>query len=133
MPTAGYRPLTDFEKSILEKLLSVDVPGVTVLRSQMGRAMAMTLDEYGSIKLEINSANRAEFSNGPLVSATQRDGDTVDGYGPFINLLLFVKDGLLNELQIYKDDGGKITSRLDPMKFDLTVDSRLLPSNSAKS
>jgi hypothetical protein len=126
MPKAGYRPLTDLEKAILGKLLSVHLPGVEILREQIGRAKARTLDEYGSIGLKVEPSTRACFRDGPLVSATQSDRNTVAGYGPFINVLLFVKDGLLTELQIYKDDAREIINTVDPEAFDLIIDTRLL-------
>jgi len=126
MLESHYRPLTDLEKAVLIKLLSVDLPGVEALRGQIGRSTAQTLDEYGSIELKVDSPNRARFSDGPLVSATQNDHGTTEGYGPFINVLLFVKNGLLKELQIYKDDSSKIVNRVDPEKFDVIVDKRLL-------
>lgn len=129
MPQADYRLLTNLEKAILVKLLSVELPGVEILREQIGRARAQTIDEYGSIALRVESPMRAPFGNGPLVSATQNDRNTVEGQGPFINVLLFIKDGLLQELQIYKDDSGEIIDRIEPAKFDLVVDKRLLPVN----
>ena len=126
MPEPNYRPLTNWERVVLAKLLSVDVPGIEVLKEQVVQARAITLDEYGSIGINVGARNSARFRDGPLVSATQSDRDTTEGYGPFINIILFVKSGLLNELQIYKDDSGEIINHIDPEKFDLVVDTRLL-------
>ncbi len=47
------------------------------------------------------------------MNATQKDQDTVNGYGPFINFVLFLKNGHLDELQIYKDDGSALIKKPD--------------------
>ena len=124
MPELDYRPLTDSEKAIVMKMLSVDLPGVEILREQANHAMARVLDRYGSIAFKLGLVERTRFSDGPLISALQPDTDTVQRYGPSVNIILFIKDGLIGELQIYKDDGSKILGSVDVQKFDLVVDKR---------
>ncbi len=124
MPELDYRPLTDSEKAIVMKMLSVDLPGVEILREQANHAMARVLDRYGSIAFKLGLVERTRFSDGPLISALQPDTDTVQRYGPYVNIILFIKDGLIAELQIYKDDGSKILGSVDVQKFDLVVDKR---------
>lgn len=126
MTKTNYRPLSNLEITILEKLLSVDLPEIGILREQISRTKALTVDENGSIKLKVNSPVRARIGDGPLVTATQIDQDTVIGYGPYINVLLFLKKGVLEEVDIYKDDSGKIINPIDPQRFDLIVDKRRL-------
>jgi hypothetical protein len=124
MSKADYRPLTDAERSMVTKMLSIDVPGIEILREQARVATAKVIDEYGSISFKIDADSRSQFTDGPLISATQADKNTVCGYGPYINIILFIKLGMLNELQIYKDDGSPILERVDPSKFELVVDRR---------
>jgi hypothetical protein len=126
MSETAQRALTPDERLILSKLLSISAPGIEVLRQQMADARAVVSDEYGSISLDVHKAQPGNFSDGPLITATQFDTDTVENYGPKINVILFVKNGFINELQIYKDDGKPIKSRLNPDLFDLFLDRRMV-------
>lgn len=51
-----YRPLAKSERLILEKLLSVDLPGIQALRNQMAHARVRILDECGSLEIKIDDS-----------------------------------------------------------------------------
>lgn len=114
------RPLSRTEGRILEKLLSLNDPNATLLRKQIPFCSAMDLDEFGSIKIICHNDNMTHSVDGPFVTGQQEDIDTVPSFGPYINYILFVKNGKLSELQIYKDDGGAIKQNADPDQFILT-------------
>jgi hypothetical protein len=51
------------------------------------------------------------------VSAFQEDTDTDPGYGPYVNYIIFIQNGLIRELQVYKDDGHPISCKLDASRI----------------
>ncbi|MGH7053184.1 MAG: DUF6984 family protein [Stellaceae bacterium] len=129
-----YRPLTQSESLILEKLLSIDLPGIQVLRDQVAHARVRTIDECGSLEIKIDDSVPSRFRDGPLISARQSDADTEDEFGPHINILLFIKGGFLEELEIYKDDASPIQVSLDPGKLgELLIDTRRVGPEPEKS
>lgn len=134
MPEDAYRPLTNSERSILEKLLSVNLPGIQTLRNQIVHAQARILDECGSLKIKIDDSVPGRFHDGPLITARQPDRDTGDEFGPHINVLLFIKSGFLDDLEIYKDDASPILDSLDPKKFgELFIDTSRIGPEPQKS
>jgi hypothetical protein len=124
-----YRPLKPLETFILQKLLSVDVEGIGLLQNQLEFASARVLDEYGSLQIRIDGAPKSGFLDGPLIYAKQKDLDTTDDFAPHINILLFIKNGLLDRLEIYKDNLGRILGSINPKEFnELLVDKRRFPA-----
>ena len=119
MTVARFRPLSEIEREIIDTLLSADIPGIQKLRDQLDGIGGKTTDRYGSLELKVASASSATEFDGPVVSAVQDDINTVPILGPYINFILFVKNGLLHELQIYKSDGQPILDRLQPKKFQV--------------
>jgi hypothetical protein len=107
----GWRPLTDHERQLVEKLLSVEFPGCEVLRAQLKTARVSTIDQDGSLEFRVS---------GPPANVEQRvptEGYYFDAEGagqrPAVHLLLHVVGGMLNELEVYKDDGSPIEMPLD--------------------
>jgi hypothetical protein len=100
-----FRPITPEELAIVRRMLEFIPSGSEMLLDQLSRATVQTVGEYGSIRFHIDGGEAVSRGDGPVVNASQKDQDTIDNYGPFINFVLFLKDGLLDELQIYKDDG----------------------------
>lgn len=115
-----YRELTEIERNILLKLASAGVANQEILVAQINVARVMDLDEFGSLKFELLQCPKYFDASGPLITAQQEDANTVAGFGPYINVLLFLKEGYIDELEVYKDDGGSIASALEPEKFTLT-------------
>jgi hypothetical protein len=112
-----FRPLRTNEREILLKLISAVPAAGEGLRSQVNSCAARELDEYGSLELTVPSPVKLLELSGPIVSAMQEDTDTIPTKGPYINFILFARNGVINELQIYKDDGGAIKSAIDPSRF----------------
>lgn len=117
MRQSDFRRLSDVEARILRRMTELAIPCVGDLVSQISTARVRTVDEFGSIEFDVDHRLRADVPDGPVLNAVQPDHDTIEGYGPFINYILFVEDGLINELQIYKDDGSVIQDAVDAARI----------------
>lgn len=114
------RKLSVFERKILNSLLSADIPCTSILRQQIDDCRVKTIDEYGSIKIVTNSNTRCTDADGAPITGQADDIDTIPGVGPYINFVIFVRDGVIYELQIYKDDGTPIKVKMDDPTLTLT-------------
>jgi len=92
------RQLSDHERSLLEFLLAEDFPGVAELRAQARAVRVKGLWEGcpSVVLLEVTNrdAPRASVVHAVPVEARVRDAE------PARELLLFVKDGLLESLEV---------------------------------
>lgn len=107
----AWRQLTDHERRLVEKLLSPEFPGCEALRAQLKTARVSTIDQDGSLQFRVS---------GPPANVEQRvpaEGYYFDAEGdelrPAVHVLLHVVGGMLNELEVYKDDGSPIEIPLD--------------------
>lgn len=102
--TAYPRALSAAEEALLQALLSYDFPGAAELRSQLPsvRVRGLSLDDPHVPLFEVADpkAPRAQVSDIVPIQARVRDAD------PPIEILLFVKDGLLDSLEVV-DYGSK--------------------------
>lgn len=112
----AWRQLTDNERRLVEKLLSPEFPGCEALRAQLDTARVSVIDQDGSLQFRVS---------GPSAKVTQRVATEAyyfdaegTGLRPAVHLLLHVVDGMLNELEVYKDDGSPIAIPL--AKLDLS-------------
>jgi hypothetical protein len=112
-----FRDLNPLEKELMKKLLDLDLPARDALLAQLNSAQVRTIDESGSLEFSVRAKIDAAVMDGPIVNAVQTDSDSKPDYGPFVNYVLFVKRGRLQELQIYKDDGSIPIEDLDPSKI----------------
>jgi len=112
---ASYRPLGDWERRIIVRLLSAaPFPGRDDILSQVETARAMTIDEDGSVSLRPSIARKAGVTTRIPVEGEAKDAD-----GVMIHYLLHVVDGAINELEVYKDDSSRVSRQAQPE--DLTV------------
>ena len=110
----AFRPLSGSERRILEVLLAGHFPGNNALKAQTSRAMVRQIDSDGSLEFSVTGGLPAEVVRRIPVEAEADDTD-----GATIHLLLHVVDGLMNELELYRDDGG--TVRRMPAAEDLRI------------
>jgi hypothetical protein len=101
-----YRPLSVAERNLLNYLLAADFPGRDALARQIDTALGRRIDENGSIEFQVSAAPPAEAAYIPVEGSYPDGSDS--GFGPAVNLLLFVVDGRAAMLEIYKDDGTPI-------------------------
>ena len=106
----SYRPLSDWERRILLKLLqAAPFAGRDDLLLQVEKATARSIDEDGSISLKSSPT--------PKASVTARipvEGEAQDTDGMVIHYLLHVVDGTMSELEVYKDDSSRVLRQVDP-------------------
>ncbi|WP_370677186.1 hypothetical protein [Pleomorphomonas sp. PLEO] len=107
----AWRQLTDRERRLVEKLLSPEFPGCERLRAQLETARVSIIDADGSLEFRVS---------GPSTDVEQRvptEGYYFDAEGvgprPAVHVLLHVVDGMLHELEVYKDDGSPIETPID--------------------
>jgi hypothetical protein len=113
----AFRPLSSTERSVLAKLLSEDFPGSPALREQLAHVRARRIDADGSLALQpAPDATQAEVTRRIPVEAELEDVDDVT-----IHALLHVIDGLINELEVYREDSSPIRRDIRPDDFRLIV------------
>jgi hypothetical protein len=114
----SFRPLSDYEKAVLERLVEVDFSGREELKEQLTHAEANlitgTNDNYGSINIRTSSDRRADVKDRvPVIGVTKDEG------GGHVEILLHVIDGKINELEFVRMDGQQMIGlpRLDIMQL----------------
>ena len=120
----SWRRLTDLEKGIIKKLLSIQFPGRDALLSQLESLVASqldedgtVLDENGSLYLKTESPIRAEVK-----TRVPTEGKAVDLDGITIHYLLFVNDeGKMDQLEIYKDDLSKVLRKVEHDQIEVII------------
>ena len=92
------RPLVPEEKALLEFLLSADFPGRDGLSAQVDHAEVVWECDCGcgTVNLSVRE---------PVVSATAREPIPIEAHAEGLEVLLFVRNGLLQSLEIvdYED------------------------------
>jgi len=110
-----FREPTRTETEVIQRLLAADFPGKDDIAKQMAGCRVRTIDDEGSLELELRHA--------PRPAAVEKripvEADAVDEDGIHVHFLLHVVEGYAKELEIYKDDGTSI--RRMPRADDLEV------------
>jgi hypothetical protein len=97
------RPLTSNERALLDALLSAEFPGVGALREQARDLLARRGCECGCGTLEL--LPQGNPSRSEATSPAPSEGRVRDALGTEVGgLLLFVRHGLLDSLEIYSWD-----------------------------
>jgi hypothetical protein len=111
----GARPPTPAERNVVLALLKEEFPGRDALLDQVPSLVVRSIDQEGSLELRA-SGPKADVTTRIPAEAAMEDQD-----GFLIHVLLHVCDGLLNELEIYKDNLGVPQREVDPDSFKLIV------------
>lgn len=112
----AFRTLSDLEGELLSVLLGADFPGRDALKKQVAVASVREIDDNGSLEFARSDETPAEVVRRIPVEAELDDSD-----GVTIHLLLHVVDGLVQELEVYRDDSGPVQRTLNPHDFRLMV------------
>lgn len=107
------RPPTPAERKVLLALLKEEFPGRDALLDQVPGLVVRAIDNEGSLELKA-SGSKADIRERVPVEAALED---VDGFQ--IHILLHVLDGVMCELEVYKDNLGVPQRELDPDSFNL--------------
>lgn len=111
-----FRPLSDLEAQLLAVLLGTNFSGRDALAEQVAAASVREIDHNGSLEFAPADGTPAEVARRVPVEAELDDND-----GVTIHVLLHVVDGLLKELEVYRDDSGRTQRVLDPGDLRLMV------------
>jgi len=108
-----YRSPSAIELILLKKLLERDFPGRDNLLRQLDGLSVKTVDEEGSLSIQVDPlAPSAEVKRRVVSEAYYCDEDDgISSEGAKVNVLLHVVNGKLTEIEIYKDDGSPIKKR----------------------
>jgi hypothetical protein len=115
-PDQDCRPLSDLESRLLAVLLSTDFPGRDAVAEQVAVASVREIDDNGSLVFAPSDKTPAEVVRRIPVEAELDDSD-----GVTIHVLLHVVDGLVKELEVYRDDSGRVQRELVPKDLKLMV------------
>lgn len=114
-PSTESRAPSPHERSMVMALLRDEFPGRQALLEQIPDLAVAPIDAEGSLRLEV-TGQRAEVKVRVSVEAMFEDVD-----GVTIHVLLHVVDGLMTELEVYKEDLTTPRRDLAPEDFRLIV------------
>ena len=97
-------------------LLSTDFDGRGTITEQVAVASVREIDHNGSLEFAPSDTTRTEVVRRIPVEAELEDHD-----GVTIHMLLHVVDGLVNELEIYRDDSGRVQRVIAPDDLRLLI------------
>lgn len=115
----NYRPLSELEQSIINRLLEKSFPGRDVLIKQARALSARSTedtDNYGSVYLKTSVKDKAPVDSRVPVEAVTQDTD-----GAEVLVLLHVAEGYLDELEIVKSDGSSLLGRINASEMKITI------------
>jgi hypothetical protein len=116
VPGPDFQPLTYEAAGILQALLSEPFAGRDALIKQLVGCHAHPIDGNGSLALRPGQAPRANVEYRVPVT-----GLTTDSDGVGIEVLLHVVDGYLDELEIYRHDGGQLLRPVEAATLRLEI------------
>lgn len=111
----AFRPPTEQERAVLEKLAAADFRGSNEIRAQLPSLMVRVVDDDGSLELVSSSGPDATVNHTVPVEA-----ESVDRDGVRVQILLHVADGRIKELEFYKVDGSKVLQLPDADRITIS-------------
>jgi hypothetical protein len=96
---AGRRPLFATEAGLLRRLLAAEFQGAEALVHQLASTLVEPIDQEGCLRLHPVDPTPAKVSRRIPVEATYSDADGVQ-----VHVLVHVVNGVLDELEVYRDD-----------------------------
>ena len=110
----GFRELTGRERGLVQQLTQADFTGADQIREQLEACQARTIDPEGSFELRVKRRPPARVFFRVPVELHARDSD-----GAGIHVLLHVLDGIVREVEVYKDTSAPIAAW--PSQWDVLV------------
>jgi hypothetical protein len=122
----SWRPLKDWERRLIERLLATAFPGREALLVQLEQAVASSVDEDGT-PLDENGSFYLKTSSPMKACVKTRvptEGKAPDVDGVPIHYLLFVDDdGKLDQLEVFKENLSEVLRHAKPEDLEVTVAS----------
>ena len=107
IPIDPSRRLSPLEYGILERILSADFPGSHDLRQQI-RSVQVSAKCHGCPSVVFKITDKAAIPKAEVERTVpiEAEGNDVDGMK--LHILIFVRGGYLDEMEIFREDLGKI-------------------------
>lgn len=105
------RALFVWEQGLLSRL--IDANQKHLVPTHLEKLEIEEIDEFGSLRFRPLQANESKQAKLPAEAAY------VDVDGVEAHALVFACDGQLDEIQIYKDDGSRLTSPPKPEAWSI--------------
>ncbi len=112
---SGFREPTATEKALLQRLLEADFEGKVEVARQLRECRVRQIDSEGSLEIDPGT----NFDKASVQKRIPVEAEGADEDGMQIHVLLHVVNGVVKELEIYKDDGSPL-KRL-PNSHDLKL------------
>ena len=120
MPT--YRPLSEWERRLVLRLLSIAFPGRDELLIQLQDAVCTTLREDGG---HLENGSLFFRTTSPTMASVKKgvptEGEAKDADGITIHYLLHVYQGRIGGLEVFKEDFSKVLRHAEPDELQVTV------------
>ena len=107
------RSLTSSERALIDRLLEPEFPGRDELRRQLDMTRAVELED-GGLTLICDTTVRA-----PVKTRVPTEGEYLDADGVPVHVLLHVVDGIVSELEIFKEDSSPVVDKPIPSALDV--------------
>lgn len=111
-----YRSPTSDEIKSIEVLLHSKFKGSDELGEQLRHAEVKTLDGNGSLGIRVYGGKHADVLRRVPAEAEFNDIDGVK-----VHVLLHIVGGVLNELEVYREDSGSVVNLLNPEEWRILV------------
>ncbi len=102
-----YREPTAWERAVFDRLLSEPFPSRETLVSQLKSPRVRLIDENGSLQFEVKGVDMGHGREIPV------EAEVPDEDGMMIRFLLHTIDGIVVELEVYKDDSSSVLKMPD--------------------
>jgi len=109
-----FRNLSENEAKLVGALFAHEFIGRDALARQLEDCQVATIDDNGSLQFSVVNPLRATVRERIPVEAQYTDHD-----GIVVHVLLHVVEGVLQELEIYKDDSSRVVDA--PHTADLEI------------
>lgn len=116
MKPHSIRKPSEYEVALFARLTELEYPGRDVSKRQLEQCQVGLIDEDGSLRVHTTVQEKASVLFSVPVEAVAKDSD-----GVAVHFVLHVVNGLVHELEIYKDDGSPIRSMPPAKELDLIV------------
>jgi hypothetical protein len=116
MSNSEFRQPTVEENRLIQRLLEADFEGKKEVAAQIAGVLVRPLDDDGCLEFKVRAGQKAFVTNIIPVEAEALDRDDV-----MIHALLHVVNGVVHELELYKEDNSRIVMMPKPEDWVLLV------------
>lgn len=110
-----WRRPTPYETELVDKLLETEFFGRDELQAQWRSALVRTVGASGSFAIRPSTGeppSRAEFG-------VPVEGESSNEEGGGVHAVLHIRDGYLEELEVYRDMPEPVRNRVDPQAIEV--------------